>query len=55
MKIYPSPEKIVVDIIDKLSSAIKNDFKHRDKLRKIAIQSHDWLSIGKKLISKLND
>jgi glycosyltransferase involved in cell wall biosynthesis len=53
MKLSPSADQTVLDIISKVKKALYVDRNYREKLRDIAIEKYDWQNISKKFASDL--
>jgi len=54
MKLSPSADQTVLDIINNVIKAFYVDKKYKNKLREVAIEKYDWRNISKRLASDLH-
>jgi glycosyltransferase involved in cell wall biosynthesis len=54
MKLKADEDVLVQDIIFKTTKALKVEEKHKQRLRKIAVDKYDWQNISRRLAADLN-
>lgn len=54
MKLDPSPERTVADIVRRVPAALALSERHRETLYRVARDRYDWKSVATKLFTELN-